>query len=372
MSIFIRTFACMKKNISHTNPVTTIKALLHVVSLLSAPLLLTAAILMAACSSDDATDAPTPTNDNDSQEINVNTSVAGMITRATIYEGGILTSGTFTCAAYWAGETDYYIVPTTMTYDIDHWTFDSGSRYWPLPTSNGGSWPALDFFAYIPEAVPSYISDVDGVAGNITYVARNPQFKCTLPMTYNSASPTENQGSNLQEFILAMATNQTKETNSGTVNMEFKHPFARIKLQLSASHPDITINSITFKSLKSGGTCSFAYNDSESQWKSTWSSLTPSDGITDFSVTLTGSDAIFNSNPSSPRQIGTDYIMVPQDFTGAIEVNATWIDWGEEYEHKVSTNIDSQAWAAGTSYTYTFTITKTDLTVDTSKYTEQW
>lgn len=322
--------------------------------------LVLAALLLSACSADDASDSPV--DKDKASEIRLSANVWRVMegTRATTYEGGTLTTGNFTCAAYWAGRTDSYIAPTTMTYVTDHWTFDGGSRYWPLPTSNGGSWPALDFFAYMPAVVPSYITDVDGVDSQVTYAAGNPQFKCTVPMTHSGQD-------GLNEFILAMATDQTKATNSGTVNMEFKHPFARIKFQLSASHPDITINSITFKSLKSGGTCSF------NGTTSTWSSLTPSDGTTDFVVTLTGDDAEFNTNPSSPRPIGTDYIMVPQTWSGVIEINADCLFWGDEVNYPSLTTTVPTTWQPGYSYTYTFNISPDDLKVDIENtFTEQW
>ena len=64
--------------------------------------------------------------------------------------------------------------------------------------------------------------------------------------------------------------------------------------------------------------------------------------------------------------------MIPQAWAGNIEVNATWIDWGEPFEHTVSTKLDAITWQPGYSYTYTFTIRETDLRVNVTKFTEQW
>ena len=64
--------------------------------------------------------------------------------------------------------------------------------------------------------------------------------------------------------------------------------------------------------------------------------------------------------------------MVPQDFAGQIEVNASWNDWGDTpVAHTVTATIPT-TWEAGTSYTYTFNITPEDLTVNTANFTEQW
>lgn len=330
-------------------------------------LLLFVAGLQTGCTGDSNSDiAP---NDN---EIILKADVWQMMegTRATFYDASSLASGgSFTAAAYVAESTTPYINPTQVNWNstTSKWEFADGKHYWPASGS-------LDFFAYMPATPPSYIT------GPTYTTARSPQFTCTLPMTYESAYTDEEsvahdasgQTDDVQEFVWGMAVGQNKAGQGETgVTMTFRHPFARIKFMLSAEHPDITINSITFKGLKSGGTCTFDISNSTS----TWTSLTPSDNTTDFVMTLHGTEAEFTKNTESAtpaRPIGPEIIMVPQTFAGDIEVNATWIDWGEPYSHNISTTISSQTWAAGTSYTYTFTITETDLRVDTEKFTEQW
>lgn len=334
MSIFIRTFACMKKNISHTNPVTTIKALLHVVSLLSAPLLLTAAILMAACSSDDATDAPTPTNDNDSQEINVNTSVAGMITRATIYEGGILTSGTFTCAAYNAGTTTTYITPTTVNWNGEAWAFSDGKHYWPESDF-------LDFVAYYP--------DVTSYASVPIYNGAVPSFTATLPMTV-----AEQDG--ITELILAFTPGQSKSSNSGQVTLTFLHPFALIKFVIAEGSGTVKINSISIADLYTSGTCTC------NGTTMTWGSYSGSSAMSQTGLNLKYGTSSTETTP---------FIVIPNNYgLKALTVNATWDDWSNVTKD-ISTDI-SINWQPGYTYTYTLTVTKYALTVDTEKFTEQW
>ena len=307
---------------------------------------------------------PTPNPTPENQEIKLNANVWNMMEgmRATFYDAGTITSGSFTASAYVENTITAYINPTTVNWNSTEWQWSDGKHYWP---ASG----ALDFFAYMPATKPSYIS-------SITYNARSPQFVCEdLPMTYNSASPTEGQGSGLQEFVYAMTINQDKANQGASgVTMKFRHPFARIKFQLSASHPDIQINSITFKNLKTGGTCTMnntGIADTYYYTTSVWPSLT---GSSNFVMTLSGAAATFNNNPISPlKQIGVDLIMVPQTWGGEIEVNATWVDWGESIAHTVRTILPgTNEWQPGYNYTYTFTITETDLIVDTTKYTEQW
>lgn len=321
--------------------------------------------LLSGCSDD-------TTNSDAANEIRFNVDVWQVMpgTRATTFEGANpLASGSFTASAYEAGSTTPYITPTTVEWITDHWEFSDGKHYWPASGS-------LDFFAYMPATKPDYISSITYEVNSDP--APRPSFVCAdLPMTYQNAytddtsvvHSEEGQGSDLAEFVWALTTGQNKTTPGASgVTMNFCHPFARINFQLSASHPDITINSITFKALKSGGTCSFDGSTS------TWSSLTPADKTVDFKMTLKGDGAVFNDNNASVplTQVGPTILMVPQTFAGDIEVNASWTDWGVSLAHTVSTTLSSLEWRAGYSYTYTFTISETDLKVDTSKFTEQW
>jgi hypothetical protein len=164
--------------------------------------------------------------------------------------------------------------------------------------------------------------------------------------------------------------------------MKFRRPFACIKFQLSASHPDITINSITFKSLKTEGTCTLnATNIADTYYytNSLWSDLS---GSSDLTMTLTSNAATFNNNPNATQPIGgysgsahtsIPLLVIPQTWAGEIEVNASWNDWGDTpVAHTVTATIPAITWEAGKSYTYTFTITLEDLVVNLTDFTEQW
>ena len=317
-------------------------------------------LLFAGCSSDSPNDSQSTHQDN-KDEINLNAQVwqvmqASAPRRAHTYDNAaaLQTEAHFTCTAYEANSNPLvaYIPTTTVDWNSTQWQFNNGASHYYWPASGN-----LDFFAYMPATPPSYISGVDYTA------AHNVTFTCSsLPMTYSSATPTAGQGSSLKEFMFGMALAQNKD-NAGTgVPLQFQHPFARIKLQLAASHPNVTINSITFRSIKNNGN----YNHSASP---KWST---SDGATNFVLSLTGDAAIFDNNPASETPIGDYYIMIPQEWTGGIDVNATWDVWGVTKNHDVSTTLSSITWQAGYSYTYTFTITETDLTVNVAKFTEQW
>ena len=316
--------------------------------------------LLAGCGGDSADDVRGGVKEPTQQEISFNADVWKMAeaTRATFYNTGTLSSGSFMVSAYVAESTTPYINPVTVNWVTDKWVFSDGKHYWPAEGS-------LDFFAYMPASIPSYITDLSDVASQVTYAARNPRFKCkNLPMTYDASDEsksTAGQGSGLQEFVYALTTGRTKALDgAGGVTLIFQHPFARIDMKLSSAQAKpVTINTITFKTLKNNGT--YTYNGGPNKWELTGDA-------TDFKVTL---DQDFTV-PVTDQNIGTSYMMIPQNWTGNIEVEATWDDWGVPLKHTLTKKIDAVNWAPGTCYTYTFTITETDLIVNSTKYTEQW
>lgn len=307
--------------------------------------------LLTACSNDNES---TP----EQSEIRLKSDVWKMMegTRATTFESAtnLQTEAHFTCVAYEAGTLTTYIPSTTVDWNTTRWEFNGGSShyYWPLPATNGGAWPSLDFFGYMPAMPPSYIT-----AGPTYTAAHNVTFTCTgLPMT------NAGQGSSLKEFMFGLALGQNYGNASAGVPLQFQHPFARIKLQLAASHPNVTINSITFRGIKNYG--SFAYDHSEGT--STW---TPSGDATNFVLTL---NTAFDSNPASETQIGDYYIMIPQNWAGVIEVNADCLFWGEKVNYPSLTTTIPTDWQPGYNYTYTFNISPDDLKVNIESFTEQW
>lgn len=306
-------------------------------------------LLASACSKDGA-DGNEVTNRNEAKkEIGIKPDVWKMTegtTRTTFYTNSDL--ATFKCAAYNENTMTAYIDPVDVYKSGDNWIITGRPYYWPASGN-------LDFFAYMPATPPSYIAADPA----LTYTAaHNVTFTCSgLPMTNTG------QGSDLKEFMFGMALGRNEE-NAGTgVPLQFQHPFARIKLQLAASHANVTINSITFRSIKNNGN----YNHSATpKWSTTG-------GATDFTVTLSDAAAIFDNNPASPTQISTDFIMIPQDWTGVIVVNADCLYWGEKKNYPSLTTTKPTTWQPGYSYTYTFNISPDDLKVEIDDtFTEQW
>ena len=309
-------------------------------------------LLITACSKDGA-DGNDVSNPNEGKkEIRIQTNVSSVLEgrRAqTIDDNGDLQSQDLKIDAYYHDTETAYLLGKKLHYDTSAWKFWNTSTeaqehyYWP---STGD----LDFFAYAPATPPSYIT-----AGPAYTAAHNVTFTCTsLPMT------NAGQGSSLKEFVFGMALGQNYGNASTGVPLQFQHPFARIKLQLAANHRAIHINTITFKSIKNNG----SYDTG------TWD--TSSGGATNFVWSF---DADYDNHASdTPLALGDSYLVIPQDWEGEIEVNATWIIWDENNkEFTVSTNLPGTiTWLGGYSYTYTFNITETDLIVNTSKFTEQW
>lgn len=362
-----------------------------------AQLLMFCSLLLAGCSGDgDGRDVPV--SETDKTEIRLAADVWNVMegTRATTIPGGTLASGSFTASAYVENTTTSYINPEQVNYVTGKWVWSDGKHYWPA-TGN------LDFFAYMPATAPTYITAGPNYSAPGTPGVPQASFTCSnMPMIYNATAtdPTAGQGSSLQEFIWGITIGQNK-TNQGTsgVTMKFRHPFACIKFQLAKNHSNIQINSITFKGLKTGGICTLnntAIADTYYYTTSVWSSLTPEEGGSDLVMTLaskvddgkgnmvwvtapvnTFSKDAYNTTPiggwtGSAHQF-VDLLVIPQTWTGQIEVNASWNDWGDTpVEHTVTATISSITWQPGYSYTYTFNITPEDLVVNLTDFTEQW
>ena len=336
--------------------------------------------LLTACTADDGgSDVPDGgqgANGTQQTEITLHADVHRMVegTRATTIDNATgLQAQDIRIDAYFHGTGTAYLDGVKLHYDTDAWKFWAASAethyYWPIegsvydPSSANITVSSLDFVGYCPYTQPDYITS-------------GPSYDHTTGITFTSSliSPTDymtaaSQAS-MTEYICTILDGQTYATqtaNGGALPLLLRHPFARIRFQLAASHPDITINSITFKHLKTAGFCTLS-----PAGNATWTSLTPAEGGTDFVLTLTGDAAVFNNNPAATRQIGEYYLMIPQDWAGEIEVDADCLFWGEKINYPSLTTTVPTAWQPGYSYTYTFNISPDDLRVDTAKYTEQW
>lgn len=240
--------------------------------------------------------------------------------------------------AYVSGTTTPYISDAQVAYDggSDEWRFYQLGvgyvrYYWP----NEGS---LDFAAYTPYNLTSTYVSID------TYTAAGgPAFTC-------SALPVTSAGqSSVREFLYAYETGKNKAADASTgVTLEFHHPFAKLTLQLNASHWAVhSLNTITFKNIKNNG--SFTHGSSP-QWSTS--------GVNqDLVITL--NQAVAKNTVLSADQLsimGIPFVVIPQSYTAAnqIEVTITWADGWAPKTYTFANPISE--WIAGKHYTYTLTL----------------
>jgi hypothetical protein len=312
-----------------------------------------AAILLSACSGDGTSDITDPTPSGNKTEIKVNADVGRMMegTRATTINSNTdLRSQDIRIDAYFNGTETECFSNAKLHYSSGwkFWSSDPGSEthyFWPIDGSqysSGSDYTSLDFVGYCPYTMPSYVTTSYNHSCGIN-------FTCDM-----SDYMTSDEQSGKTEFMCAIASNRTAA--GGTVPLTFKHPFAYIKFVVGGSDADITIKSISFSEMKTSGTCVF--NGTTSTWSSQSGSATLS--ITE------------NLQYGSAKTETTPFLVIPNNYGDKIlTVKVSWTDWGEQIDHYLTTTVDLD-WEAGYSYTYTLNVTKTDLIVDTTKFTEQW
>ena len=147
--------------------------------------ILLAAGLLAGCS---RADDPTPQKNEIQMDAAVWQMMQGAPSRRTYTFDGVTSlraEAQFTCMAYNAGTLTAYIPTTSVDWNSTQWVFNNGAShyYWPLPATNGGAWPSLDFFGYVPSA--ANLATKAPYISAITYTAaHNVTFTCSdLPMT---------------------------------------------------------------------------------------------------------------------------------------------------------------------------------------------
>jgi len=328
--------------------------------------LLALTCLLTACSGggssseelDPPTPNPTPSPTPENQEIKLNANVWNMMEgmRASTYDNvEALQNAGFKTYVYVDGETTKYIDGSTVSYADSQWSFDDGKHYWPASGS-------LNFFAHSPKDLANTHCTFDSTPYDASenpdgYSEDSPRIVCSsLPVAFTKKTD------DTKELIYAYTANQNKAGQGVSgVMMTFKHPFALIKFQLASSHPNITINSITFKAVKNNGSCIF--DGTGTTWTLTGDAA---------NLVASYSPGVSFSTSSEVQLIGGPFLVIPQSWAGEIEVNASWTEWGEEKNKQTLSATVPTDWDPGYSYTYTFTITKFDLIVNISKFTEQW
>ncbi len=305
-------------------------------------LFLLAAGLLTGCSSDDASESPgQPKTTESKQEIQLLATGKPFTRATTIDDNTALQDQDLKISAYHHGTETAYLSDAKLHY-ASGWKFWSSSAethyYWPAVGSKLGdiTVSSLDFVGYCPYTQPDYITSLNYTySGGITFTA-------DMTKTHDI------------EFIYAYLPNQTYTTQTsagGALPLTFQHPFARLYFQLSsASGTAVTVNSISISGTDIATTRSYTHSTSSTGWSS-----------------------VSGSGTLSGMSLNTPYIVIPYSYgSKTLTVNATWSEWGNEVRANVSANVAFN-WAAGTSYTYTLTLSKYALKVETaSTYTEQW
>lgn len=312
------------------------------------------ASLLAGCSHDDD---PQP-GVGDPLEISFNANVWGMKegTRiGTIDDNSELQVEDIKIDAYYDGTGEAYFSGARLHYDASTWKFWDGDAqehyYWPFEgstTAGGTTASTLDFVGFCPYMPPAYI----------TSPSYDPESGASFTADMSSYMTLASQ-STVSEFLVGYASDQTLATqtaNEGKVLLPLRHPFALVKFAIAeASGTEVKINSISISGLKTSGTCTF--NGSTM----TWSDQSGSADLSLAEVLQYG----------SAHTETTPFLVIPNNYgSTTLTVNGTWTDWSNVTKD-ISADVDFN-WQPGYIYTYTLTLTKYALIVDTAKYTEQW
>ena len=334
--------------------------------------ILVLAATFAACSGD-STDTTRTTNPNDGvskAEINIDVTNDSRQTKAGRRTNAInsdteLQDYDIRIDAYYNGTSTAYLSNVKLKYSSGwkFWSGEPGSEshyYWPIEGSvyDPSSAPvsSLDFVGYCPYDKPTYIGDPTydySTGASFTFDMSNYM---TLARQNGDEEPTIPE---MQEYLIAVLNAQTYTTQTaagGALPLEFKHPLAIIKFTITAASGEhVQINSISIANLYTEGTCT--YNGTTMSW----GSYSGNDNMMIAQVLKNGGTTESSSYMTIPNNYGNK----------TLTVNATWDDWSAVTKD-ISTTVDIN-WEPGKSYTYTLTLQKYGLKVETTQtFTEQW
>lgn len=217
------------------------------------------------------------------------------------------------------------------------WQFVDGGDYathyyWPIVGSvhsTAGVVGSIDFVGYVPNTAPT------GYTLNAYSDSNGPSFSVALPYTAGTPNTfNETNQNSTREFMYAYATDQTKDSGSGTVNLEFQHPFALVNIYLKSAKRGTVINSIQLSGINTSGT--FVYS-------SGWGSLGTEATLSKTVGKTIPNQLNFNS------LIGGPYMVIPQTLSGSnnLTVNQTY----NASTGDISGTIN-ETWAPGYIYNY--------------------
>lgn len=190
-----------------------------------------------------------------------------MGSRATIINNGEITKTDFKVYAFTNDGTAFMgnkdDVPGHNGVEINHttgkWDYASSTdlKYWP------GTDKPLNFYAVNP-----YTFDVDLTPVYCWQINNDKQ-----QISYNCTDEYgKNAGHKNSDVMYAIAKNQTKNNNSGTVNLQFRHILSQIAFQAKTNDPNLVveINEINLYNMKYSGTFTFPQSANTKPTNADW------------------------------------------------------------------------------------------------------
>ena len=310
-------------------------------------------LAVAACHRED----PAPTGPGEEIRLDVSTVQPEETKVVTINNNEELTIRNIRVDAYFNGTTTPLFSNAQLRYRAytDRWEFystDWTHYYWPIVGSvheTVGTVGSIDFVGYVPNTVPT------GYTLNAYSATNGPSFSVELPYTAGSPNTfNETNQISTREFMYAYVTDQTKDTNSGTVNLAFRHPFALVNIYLKSAKRGTVINTVELSGIKTSGT--FVHS-------SGWGSL--------------GNEATLSKTVSKavPGQlnfdslIGGPYMVIPQTLSGSnnLTVNQTYNESTSNIQGTISAT-----WEPGYIYNYYLDLGKDEGRILVDVVVEAW
>lgn len=216
-------------------------------------------------------------------------------------------------------------------------------KYWPADKSQ-----SIHFFGYAQSKGTPYIEP------HFEVINANPKvyqgsFEYTLP-----SHTDENQDAvNQPDVVFAITPNQ----NNGTVDFDFQHALSAVVFKIQNIPDAVTVNSISFSAVKSGGECVLNLTDDGINFA--WDTNESSTG------TYVQTFDIEYKSTSQPHEItDTDneacFMMVPHTFSdvAALHITLTRTVDGTPYTVTLSKKLKelSPTWEPNKKYTYTLSL----------------
>lgn len=197
-----------------------------------------------------------------------------------------------------------------IKYNNGKWDYvkSEESKYWP------GTVTPLNFYAVNP-----FTFDEDLTMLYCWQISKkNQQISYSCIDEYGANTVHENV-----DVMYAMAKNQTKNSNSGTVKLNFRHILSQIAFQAKTKDAsiEVEINEIKLFNFSIGGTFTFPTEDNAAPTKDNWQ---PNPFAGGMSFTIIKGATITVNNPTDATDITktTPMLVIPQELT-AWKTNTT-------------------------------------------------